>query len=417
MRLTALYADENGEIYDAPGYQPLGRSGVAISPLTELDYIPLPAGAEIMYLPGRQALALQNGRETQIPDGGRAVAAVLPAGYTRTHLPAFSKQDGAPVLPLYGYAAVAARGEELVVAAVRSDQPARWNPEIFNTPDLRQKVVRVKKQLRGNRIVEQLARCALEWHCCTAQNLFYARWEAGVPVSPVCNAKCFGCISLQPAECCPAPQSRIQFRPTEEEVAELGIYHLAGAPEGMISFGQGCEGEPSLAAEVIVGGIRRIRDQVVQGLININTNAGYDAGIRRIVDAGLDAMRVSMISARPDTYQAYYQPEYTLDNVRESIRYAKEQGVYVSLNMLTYPGLNDREEELAAWEEWIGALGIDMVQLRNLNVDPDELQAILPPAQGQAVGIRAFIERLQQKFPRLVIGSYSRCDLPRRTDR
>ena len=74
--------------------------------------------------------------------------------------------------------------------------------------------------------------------------------------SRACLLYTSGCISLQPAECCPSPQERIKFRPTPEEIAEVGIYHLSVAPDGIISFGQGCEGEPSLAADNIAAGIK-----------------------------------------------------------------------------------------------------------------------------------------------------------------
>ena len=76
-----------------------------------------------------------------------------------------------------------------------------------------------------------------------------------------------------------------------------------------------------------------------KGQININTNAGYTEGIKRIVDAGLDSMRVSIISAIPENYKAYYRGSYELDNVKESIRYAHEHGVHISLNMLLFPWL------------------------------------------------------------------------------
>ena len=93
--------------------------------------------------------------------------------------------------------------------------------------------------------------------------------------------------------------------------------------------------------------MRQIRAQCNKGQININTNAGCTKGIKALVDAGLDSMRVSIISAREAVYQAYYRAEnYTLQDVEESIRYAKAHGVYVSLNMLFFPGLNDRPEEV-----------------------------------------------------------------------
>ena len=259
----------------------------------------------------------------------------------------------------------------------------------------------------NNPLVEHLANCSLEWHCCTAENLFYRRWECGIPTSPVCNANCFGCISLQPAECCPSPQERIKFRPTPEQIAQIGLYHLQTAPEGIISFGQGCEGEPSLAAVNISQGIRLIRQQTDKGQININTNAGYTEGIRQIVDAGLDTMRVSIISALPESYAAYYRSSYQLENVKESIRYALDKGIYVSLNMLYFPGFNDRAQELAGWLEFFRELPVQMIQVRNLNIDPDAFLEIMPEAQGEILGTKAFLTKLHQEFPDMVIGSFS----------
>lgn len=405
--LTALYADKNGEIYDAPGYQAVGRVGAEDVVLALEDMIPLPEGADLMYLPGRQAIGAEDGHMLPITGNLMAVAAILPVGYTRTHIPAFLKKAAAPVLPLYGYAAVALYQDELYVAAVPSDENAKWHPYHYNTPELKKLVTKVKKELRGNRIAEQVANCSLKWHCCTAQNLFYRRWEAGIPTSPVCNANCFGCISLQPSECCPSPQSRIDFTPTAEEIADVGSYHLSHAPDAIISFGQGCEGEPSLAAEAIAAGIQLIRARTGRGQINMNTNAGYTAGIKKIVDAGLDTMRVSIISAQEETYQAYYRCNYSLEDVKASICYAKGKGVYVSLNMLSFPGLNDRPEEVDAWLEFLAETKVDMIQLRNLNVDPDAFLAIMPVQQQKPFGVKTFLTKLKERFPEITIGSFS----------
>ncbi|MDF2501999.1 MAG: Pyruvate-formate lyase-activating enzyme [Anaerosporomusa subterranea] len=406
--LTALYADKNGKIYDAPGYQAVGRSGEAIALLSESDMIPLPPSAELMFLPGRSAVAGQKGAIEPIARELFAVAAILPAGYTRTLLPAFAKLPDAPHLPLFGYTAVAFKNGKLLVAAVKSDDNAKWDPRRYNGNDLAHRVAEVKHDLPNNRIVDQLANCSQTWHCLTAQNLFYRRWEAGIPASPVCNANCYGCISLQPAECCPSPQSRIEFAPTATEIAAVGVYHLSTAPEGIISFGQGCEGEPSLAYENVSQAIRIIRRQTDRGLININTNAGFSVGIRSIVDAGLDTMRVSMISAIPEVYQAYYRANYQLDAVAASIDYAKSHGIYVSINLLLFPGLNDTPDEIRAWQQFIIEHQIDMIQIRNLNVDPDDFWQFMDRPAATAVGVKTFIEALRQASPKLVVGSFSR---------
>ena len=404
--ITALYADENGEIFDAPGIGGVGRIGNDIVKLKSEDLIKLPDSADLMFLPKRQAVGIaRDGKLTKI--NGQAVSAILPAGYTRTHLPAFEAQSKSQQLPLYGYTAVVLYRDDLYAAAIYTDENHKWDPVHYNTRELKKLVRRVKKDLPDNRIVEQVANCSLNWHCCTAQNLFYRRWEAGIPTSPVCNAQCLGCISLQPAECCPSPQSRIKFKPTVEEIADVGIYHLTTAPEAIISFGQGCEGEPSLAADNISEAIKIIRQKTKQGQINMNSNAGFTEGVKKIVDSGLDSIRVSIISARDESYDAYYKAAYHLNNVKDSIRYALDKNVYVSLNMLSFPGFNDREEELAAWIKFFEELPVQMIQVRNLNIDPDIFLDTMPDQCGKILGTKKFLQTLQSKFKNLQIGSFS----------
>ena len=404
--ITALYADEDGNICEADGVKALGCIGEAHVPLAPEDLIPLPDSADLMFLPAHYAVGQKEDGSLKIL-GGMAVAAILPQGYTRTHLPGFYREDGAAPLPLYGYTAVAVYRGKLHVAAIYTDENEKWDPVNYNGRELKKLVRRTMKELPNNRIVEQVGNCSLNYHCLTAQNLFYRRWECGVPTSPVCNANCLGCISLQSSECCPSPQERIRFSPTADEIAEVGIYHLSIAPDGIISFGQGCEGEPSLAADRIAEGIRKIRAVTARGQINMNSNAGFPEGIKKIVDAGLDSLRVSIISARDESYDAYYRASYPLSNVKESLRYALDHGVYVSLNLLHFPGFTDRAEELAAWQDFFRALPVQMIQMRNLNIDPSLFLQMMPKAKGESVGTKVFMDKLHDEFPQLVIGSFS----------
>jgi len=404
-KITAIYADRRGNIREAEGVQALGRIGAHNVLLRPEDLIPLPESADLMFMPGHDAVGWAGNTEQSV--GGTAVSAILPQGYTRTHLPAFHRMENAASLPLYGYTAVVSYGGELYTAAVYTDENEKWDPANYNGRELKKLVRRTMKELSNNRIVEQVGNCSLNYHCLTAQNLFYRRWECGVPTSPVCNANCLGCISLQSSECCPSPQERIRFSPTADEIAEVGIYHLSIAPDGIISFGQGCEGEPSLAADRIAEGIRKIRAVTARGQINMNSNAGFPEGMKKIVDAGLDSLRVSIISARDESYDAYYRASYSLSNVKESLRYALDHGVYVSLNLLHFPGFTDRAEELAAWQDFFRALPVQMIQIRNLNIDPSLFLQMMPKAKEEFVGTKVFMDKLHDEFPQLVIGSFS----------
>ena len=405
-KIYALYADSNGEIFDAPNVYAAGRIGNEIVKLNPDDLIKLPDSADLMFLPDRHALGFNKSDKLTTLEG-RAVSAILPAGYTRTHLPAFERDSNAQMLPLYGYTAVVLYRDDLYATAIYTDENQKWDPLNYNTRKLKSLINRVKRDLPDNRLVEHLANCSLNWHCLTAQNLFYRRYEAGLPTSPTCNANCLGCISLQPAECCPSPQSRIKFKPTVDEISQIGIYHLSNAPDAIISFGQGCEGEPALAADSIAAAIKIIRSQTDIGQININTNAGFTAGIAKIVDAGLNSMRVSIISAIDKSYDTYYKAAYKLANVKESIKYALNHNVYVSLNMLYMPGFNDTVEELDAWIDFFNELPVQMIQVRNLNIDPDYFFDVMPNQSSKFVGTKQFLNTLKTNFKNLQIGSFS----------
>lgn len=403
-KITLLYADGEGEIFDAPGVSAAGRSGNQTIPLRREDLIPLPESADLMYLPDRMPVGEKDGE--LLPISGQAVAALLPAGYTRLYMPAFQRAEDAQTLPLYGYTAVALYKDEMYAAAIYTDENSKWDPVRYNTDNLPELINSVKRDIPDNRLVEHLANCSLQWHCCTAQNLFYGRWEAGIPVSPVCNAACLGCISLQAAECCPSPQSRIDFSPSPDEIAQIGSYHLSRAADAIVSFGQGCEGEPSLAADNIVPALKMIRSSTDKGQININTNAGFTDGIARLADAGLNSMRVSIISAVAENYKAYYRCNYELEDVIASIRYAKKKNVYVSLNMLYFPGFNDSKTEATAWRKFLRSVSVDMIQVRNLNIDPDLFAQIMPEFS-PALGTKMFFGGLKGEFPAVSIGSFS----------
>lgn len=410
-----VYADPRGRYFDHGSLGAVGRTGDMFVEIEDEDVVEFPAGASLVLLPGGHPVGINQGGRFNLldksPRSGTpafAVGALLPQGYTRTLLPAFRRSTGEKPLPLMGYAAVAWRGGQLFVAARRTDNPERWDPVHYNTDYLPELVEGRLRDHPDNRILRQLSRCALEYSCFTAQNIFFTRWEGGVPVSPACNARCLGCISKQPAECCPSPQERINFQPTVDEVVEIMAHHLENAPGAITSFGQGCEGEPALAAETIVEALHRVRGLTGRGTINMNSNAGYTRGIREICEAGLDSIRVSLISAREEAYNAYYRPrDYTLSNVRQSIMAARENGVYVSLNLLVFPGLTDREEETETLCQLIQETDVNMVQLRNLNIDPDFLLKKMPPGEGEIIGIPAFVEQLRA-IPDLQVGNFSR---------
>lgn len=413
-KIYVVYATDRGELEFDSELAALGADGEEYWELTAEDLIPLPAGATLFYLPGRAPLGVaDDGSVVSIAEKGiTAVAAILPQGYTRLFLPAYQREPDAPRLPLFGYTAVVFKEGELWVAARRTDELGRWEPRYYSTPELPGLIEAKLAAHPKNRILKQLAHCATEYHCFTAQNIFYGRWEGGIPVSPSCNAQCLGCISQQASECCPSPQERITFAPTVEEVVEVGLAHLVN-DEAIISFGQGCEGEPLLAGKVIKEAITVLRQKTAAGTININTNAGLPAVLGDLAAAGLNTARISLFSADPAYYRFYHRPQgYTIDQVSDSIRRLDRYAVFISLNLLTLPGFTDREAQVEKLFAFLRNHPVGMIQIRNLNIDPDYIwarmhQEKLAPA-GPTLGIAGFLAELEREFPTLVVGNYSR---------
>ena len=159
-----------------------------------------------------------------------------------------------------------------------------------------------------------------------------------------------------------------------------------------------------------------------RGSIHTNTNGSLPAALRRLVRAGLDSVRISLNSASPDLYEAYYRPRgYRLADVVRSIRAAKDAGAYVALNLLTFPGVTDREGEVERLCALVVRTGVDQVQTRPLAIDPDVYMDLARGrgARGPALGVRALVAALRAARPGLVVGNFSRApsERPSRPER
>ena len=255
-----VVANAGGEISDVGGLRAAARAGDELFPLTADDLVPLPDASRLLFLPGRTPLAYEGGASAPEPlDGALAVAAFLPPGWTGLSLSAFRRESDAPLLPLYAYTAVCWHRGRFCVPARRVDDDPKHDPESFALDEIEKRVAELCARFPNNRLIAHHGeRCALEWGCPNAQNLFLGRWEAPIALARSCNAACLACISEQPPDAVPAAQTRLEFKPSLDEILELAVPHLELAPRAMISFGQGCEGEPLLEAERIAEAIRAL---------------------------------------------------------------------------------------------------------------------------------------------------------------
>lgn len=415
---SLVYCDESGNIHDFPDLAMAGMAhGKYLRPDLE-DLIELPRGSEVFTLPDRLPVGIDRttGEPLLLEDDPRfpgrriaGAAAFMAPAHTSTLTAAYQTQENAPLLPLFAYTAVGWHDGKFWAAGFRSDNDCRQDFTRFDQPTIDRLTAKKLEQHRDNRLIQHLGTCCLTYSCPAARNYFLGRWEAPLPTSPGCNARCLGCISLQPSECCPSTQERLRFTPTVKEIVEVGVAHLDSAERPVVSFGQGCEGEPLLQSDLLEHSIREMRHHTDRGTINCNTNASLPYDVARLREAGLDSIRVSLNSAREEFYHNYYRPrDYDFSDVRNSIKVMKEGGGFVSLNYFILPGFNDSEQETEAFMELIDETRPDFIQLRNLNIDPEwYLSAIGSSTVSRAYGIRAWLERIRQCFPSLRFGYFN----------
>ncbi|MBU1134796.1 MAG: radical SAM protein, partial [Candidatus Omnitrophica bacterium] len=155
--------------------------------------------------------------------------------------------------------------------------------------------------------------------------------------------------------------------------------------------------------------IRILRMRTSRGTINLNTNGFSPFYVKRLAQAGLDSIRISLNSVQKDYYNAYFRPQdYQFKDVIKSIKLSKDLGLFVSINLFVFPGITDSEKEIAALIRLIKKTNLDMIQMRNLSIPSEFYNYHMPPSNGKIVGILEMIKILKEEFPRLLFGYFNR---------
>ena len=432
--IYTVVATADGEVFEHPHLLMAGMNGDKVCQPDNAELIPLPDGSRLFTIPNTPPIGFDSDKGdfttvTRLPrswggDKIEAVCAFMAPAYTRTLLPAVAYRKKRETLPLWAYTAVGwcVEEERFYVAAQQVDRNVQWQPQRFDDREVAPGVERYLAQYPDNRLLQQLSRCALDYHCFAAKNLFLDRWEAPLPTSPVCNARCLGCLSYQSAEneCCPSSQERLTFVPTVQELCETAIPHLQQAENAIVSYGQGCEGDPIIQADTICDAVAEMRRQTSRGTINFNSNCSMPDKIDKLAKAGLDSIRVSLNSCREPFYSAYYRPRgYAFADVMKSIKVAKDNGLFVMLNYLVFPGVTDQQQEIDALVKVIDHGQVDLIQMRNLCLDPpmyyqamlragDVLDAADAIDSATAIGMKNMLDQVKQRVPKIQYGYFNR---------
>lgn len=413
-----VVSDSKGQIFEVPGLLMVGSACGCVRVPEKDDLIPLPFGSNLYMLPGRHPVGwdARTGKQVVLKEyQGEpvfAACAFMAPAHLQILTAHYDEKKDAPRLPLYSYTAVGWMDDGFVAAGMRIDKDSRQDLCHVDLEEVSRNAKEMKRRFASNRLVAHLVdNCVCRYGCPAARNFALQRWEAPIPTSTSCNAMCLGCISKQrDGFGFPASHDRISFLPTPEEIAEFAVPHLEKAENPVVSFGQGCEGEPLMNADLLEKAILLIRKRTGKGVVNLNTNASRPEVVERLCDAGLDSIRVSLSSARKEWYEKYFRPKgYTFENVVETMRIARKKGIWMSINYFVLPGFTDLPEEYEALVRLHSEVRLDMIQTRNLNIDPVWYigKMGLEKEAAKAMGIRQWVGELRKQKPVIKLGYFN----------
>ena len=119
-------------------------------------------------------------------------------------------------------------------------------------------------------------------------------------------------------------------------------------------------------------------------------------------------MRISINSFQDKFYNAYYRPKgYALSDVLKSIKTSKKSGLYVSLNLLVFPGLTDTPKEVEHLIKFLECGYIDLVQMRNLNIDNQFYLDAIPVIKEKGIGIQRMLEVVRKVCSKARFGYFN----------
>jgi hypothetical protein len=383
----AVHSDRSSRVFVSADYGATGLDGPA--PVALDRAIPLPAGTQLVPLADRAAVGLdRRGEPRSLGPARWAVAAILPSGHVRTHLPSIEAAgDIAPLEPL-AYSAVAAdAGGDLLVAAVALG-PATVTPE-----DVGPAITRRLRAEPSNKLLRQLARCAREYRCAAARNAFLGRGECALPLGAPANDGAGPVAALRRHDE-RAPLEPAAFKIAPADAAAVAIAHFA-AGGASVSFGHACEGEPLDVIRDVVAVTASIREAGSRGEIVLRTSGASAVALGRAAAAGIDRVVVRLASADGPTYERVHRPMgFRWTDVRAALREAAGRRLPITVELLSLPGLTDRDTEVRALVALLGELpaGTEL-RLADLAADPYALLARVPG--GPTIGITRMLDRLR----------------------
>jgi hypothetical protein len=376
-------------VFVSADYGATGLDGA--SPVVLERAIPLPPDALVGPLADRAAVGIdRRGLPRSLGPARWAVAALLPPGHIRTHLPAVEAATNAAPLEPLAYAAVGAdeRGEIVVAALALGDRAAR------PADDVSPAITRRLGTEPSNRLLRQLARCAREYRCPAARDAFLGQRDCPVPLGAPANDTAAPIVALRRRDE-RAPLDPTALRVSASDAAAVAVAHLAGGGAS-VSFGHPCEGEPLALIRDVIDATTRIKRVSSSGLVVVRTSGASAAALGRLAEAGVDRVLVRVASADGQTYERVHRPTgFRWSDVRAALRDAAGRRLAITVELLLLPGLSDRAAELSALLSVLGELpaGTEL-RLGELAADPYAVLA-RTPAIDTTIGIAALIERLR----------------------
>ena len=392
-RPCLVFADTNGNIYDEPELYMLSRSNSELSLPRPDEVTPLPDGWPIVLLPSRQPLGLD-------PETGEAViveelaaAALLPANYIASGLPAYHMTDKHTAIPEGAYAALGLAHDKLYVCAkkITDDTPHR-KPKA-SSGSLKKSAATLKSTYLENRLIAALAD-ALPSSSPFIKNFFLGQGEILLPFAPTKES------SPSPSAILPQSLPQIFFTPSATEISEVLSHHMNTAIRPVVTFvaPPNTLATPELFTPLIEA-IGQYRQQGGTYPITLQTETLVSTVIPLLKEAGLTSITLTIPAAYPSLYDALNEiNNWSFAHMASLIKEVQTASLPFTLRYAYIPGISDTEKELDSLINLIHTYTLTTLWLYSPSCNLERTYGKVQTIElGPIVGIGNFCKRLKKQ--------------------
>ncbi len=365
-----LFADDKGTIYDHPTLKMTVRSENLKTIPYELEMEPVPDNVKPEYLENASPLAYnQEKAGIEVFKSGHAIFIQPPEGYLRLYLPAYQKRNNDILLP-------------------KPYTPVGWMNESFVSP------ITVVDKLPSSESVNTGKKFHGFLKSYKKENAFKDFLLLNSDLYHTKNEEIVFPLSEETSNF-----SENDLTTILEHYSKIASYPILNICHNNF--------KEQTNPDNFLNIIERIKSKNDNMTIIYSSNLQDMVILKKIVESGCDCINAELMTTNSETGWIVDE-SVSIENVYKSLQAIYRKNIYKSLTLHTLPGLTDRQTETESLIDFLSTFNIDLLLLRNMEIDPDIIFMNNNLKNEDIKGLKNMLKLVKKKVKNIKIGYFNR---------